>query len=349
MDNHFCVVCNNIVVDSKTMHLSNVPEYTFNFSEKTMNLNIIECPICGAVQLYNVPLSETYLANYRSIGSTENYREEKIRQLVKFIHEYYLYDKTFLEIGCGNGQYLEIFKELGIQCDGLESGKDNLIECEDKGFNVSLFKNQYDVICMFYYLEHLPYPFGVIKNIYRNTKQGGLFLVEVPNYDFIEKNNLWLEFTRDHRIYYRGRTLQYLLMRAGFEIESISNDTICLSIIARRPAETSFIKMIDQIHLDIDKFNKLVQECNSDYAIVGAGHWTQLLLNQIDVKPKYVFDSVPQKTGYKLCGILIQPQSEIINMNDCNNIIISCGIYNKEALKNLQALERKDKRYILWE
>jgi SAM-dependent methyltransferase len=340
-----CGICEHNIYEK--MLIKNVPVYTFSFSDATLNFTIGECSQCGAVQLIGVPLSDTYKENHRSIGNTIEYREKKKQELKEFLNKYNLVSGDMIEIGCGNGQYLEILRELGYECDGWEAGEKNKLECQEKGFNFQHNKLQYNSVFCFYYLEHMPDPVNFIINIYNMLREDGVCLIEVPNYDYIEKNRLWLEFTRDHRFYYRKRTLMYLLLKCGFEIESINSEGLCLSVVVRKPFRIGFYAMDEQIKKDINKFNELTKTLG-DYAIIGAGHYTQLLLNQIDIKPKYVFDSVPMKVGYKLCGIEIRHQNDIVNMIDCDNIIISCGMYNREAFNNIKKLV-PNKRIVIWE
>jgi 2-polyprenyl-3-methyl-5-hydroxy-6-metoxy-1,4-benzoquinol methylase len=231
-----CLVCDSVIFtnEANSFILENVPASTFNFSEEIVKLHIVQCKECGCVQLYNVPLSKDYEAVYRSIGIS-SLRERKKNELDWIIRKYKInQDSKLIEIGCGDGQYLEIFKELGYKCEGLEVGDENSLYCSAKGFEnfhgtVFDIEGQYDAFFCFYYLEHLPYPVDFIHNIYGILKPGGIGVIEVPSYDQIEKNSVWMEFTKDHVLYFRKRTLSYLLFKCGFEIEKLSKKKIFVS------------------------------------------------------------------------------------------------------------------------
>jgi len=340
-----CGICNHELNDDIFV-IDNVPEHTFDISDKTLTLNIAKCDNCGVVQLVDVPLSDTWMENNRSIGNTVEYREKKKEELKHFIDTYKLQDKAFLEVGCGDGQYLDIFRELGIESSGIESGKKNVDICTGKKYKIHgiCFYNSIDVITCFYYLEHQPYPIMFLKSLNKALKTDGLLYIEVPNYDYIKDHGLWLEFTRDHRFYYSLNSIYNLLLKCGFDILESDKSNLCLKVLAQKKNEFGKLKycMADEI----ERFNVLTDRLNQ-YAIVGAGHYTQLLLNQITNKPKYIYDSVPKKVGYKLCGIEIQHQNNIVNC-DCNNIIISCGMYNQEAYNNIKKLV-PEKNIIIWE
>jgi SAM-dependent methyltransferase len=362
-----CKICSHKIPALENIDLlciKDVPESTFNFSDTTINLYIHNCNFCGAVYLSDniVPLSVDYDVVYRSIGLS-SLRETKKEQLKKFIKTYNLTDKTLVEIGCGDGQFLEIFRELKINIEGIEVGSGNYNRCLNKNLKVEhgdisrLKKNNYDAFFTFYYLEHLPYPIEFIKQLYSILRPGGIGLIEVPSYDCIEKNNVWLEFTKDHRFYFRKRTLQYLLCKCGFQIESIETDedTLCLKAIVKKPNTTNFISMLNQIKNDVKDFKNLVDVYQGSFAIYGAGHYAQLLLNQVyaqyQIKPTRIFDSNVQKWGNKLCNICIEDKVAFENTNDYKAIIIICGIYNNEVstmLTNIKTKLNKSVEIMTW-
>ena len=355
---NMCGVCgdNHIPHYNNILTIKNVPNDTFNFSEKTIDLNIITCDYCGTTQLYNVPISDDYDVVYRSIR-VSSYREDKKKQLKNFIEQYDLGNKTVIEIGCGDGQFLEIFRELNLFVDGLEIGKENYIKCIKSGFNVindnvyTLPFNSYDVFCTFHYLEHLIDPLIFMCTLYDRLSPNGIGLIEVPDYDLIEKNNVWLEFTKDHRYYYNKRTLSYLLLKAGFEIDSmISNiDTLCLTAVVRKPIKNNFQNMKNQVDKDLQRFKILVDNLQGDLVIFGAGHYSQLLCNLIydkyKIKPQRIFDSNKQKCGNKILDVIIEHKDDIKDVENYSCIIIA-GIYNDEIYESLK--NKNFKEVIKW-
>ncbi|MFA4980453.1 MAG: methyltransferase domain-containing protein, partial [Sphingobacterium sp.] len=226
--------------------------------------------------------------------------------------------------------------------------------CVNKGFNVihgnllnvsnqEELRDLFEVFLSFYYLEHIPNPVDFVTCLYKIIKPGGIGVIEVPNYDHAEKSGNWLEFTKDHRFYYRKRTLCYLLSRCGFNVEVMeeNNGGHSLTAIVRKPkiSDVTFSLMKNQMKKDIDEFKKLIDKLNGTFTIYGAGHYSQLLLNiihkQYGIKPLHIFDSNRQKCGQKICGVVIEHGDRVIDMQNCDNIIIICGIYNDEVYNAL--------------
>jgi len=344
-----CKVCNSGIslLPSNTLTIEGVPESTFNCKEEIVDLHVAECDFCGAVQLFDVPLSEDYETVYRSISSSEKQRDKK-KEIFKNFIEYYELKEDIIEIGCGDGQFLDIFKELDTKVIGLEKDFDNSQKCKEKGHSVlngSLssysISNRYSAFYCIYFLEHIPDPVYFLEDLYNLLKPNGVGLIEVPSYDYIEKNNIWLEFTKDHRFYFRESTLKYLIEKCGFEIETVSNneEDLCLSVVVRKPAN-SLQKMKSVMVQDIKDFKSLVEKLDNDFAVFGAGHYSQLILNKMNslynIKPKRIFDSNKQKCGGKICEVEIEHKDNLEKDVDFENIIVICGIYNNEVYKMLE-------------
>jgi len=347
-----CKVCNNIISpnEDNLLILSGVPLYTFNCSNETTDLQLLSCKYCGCVQQYNYIITSNYEDVYRSIGVSFEYREKKKSQLENFINKYNLKTSNIIEVGCGDGQILDILREIGITAEGVETNKENFEVCKKKNHKVHLnsvnnILGQYDAFLSIYHLEHLPNPLKYVFNLYRILKPGSVGLIEVPNYDFIEKNNIWLEFTKEHIVYYRKRSITSLLLNCGFSVEEINEESggLCLSIVVKKPQyDYSFSKMKKEISDSILKFKQLVESLNYDFAIYGAGHYSMFLINlcyiKYGIKPKYIFDSNLLKCGQKIYDIEVEHRDNMNTKNDLKNIIICCGVYNVEVAKILKEM-----------
>jgi SAM-dependent methyltransferase len=92
-----------------------------------------------------------------------------------------------LDVGCGQGLALEVFRELGIAAIGTGLGPDVHV-CRAKGFDVrSMDQNfmdfpdaSFDVLWCRHVLEHSVAPLFTLSEYKRLTKAGGLIYVEVP-------------------------------------------------------------------------------------------------------------------------------------------------------------------------
>jgi len=93
-----------------------------------------------------------------------------------------------LDIGCGQGLALEIFRSLGMQAVGVTLGRIDLDVCRSKGFEAeSMDQNfldfspaSFDLLWCRHVLEHSVAPFFTLSEYRRLVKPGGLVYVEVP-------------------------------------------------------------------------------------------------------------------------------------------------------------------------
>jgi 2-polyprenyl-3-methyl-5-hydroxy-6-metoxy-1,4-benzoquinol methylase/glycosyltransferase involved in cell wall biosynthesis len=99
-----------------------------------------------------------------------------------------------LEIGCGNGSMLDIFRKLGWNVTGIEFSEKGGNAARSKGLNVQTiavenadFPNEsFDAIVMAMVLEHLDHPKEVIEKITRWLRPGGELVLSVPDIGALE-------------------------------------------------------------------------------------------------------------------------------------------------------------------
>lgn len=94
-----------------------------------------------------------------------------------------------LDVGCGHGFFLEQAKEKGWDAHGIDLSKNAVQYAIEKGLNVTqstLFDKKYkdkefDIVTMFYVLEHVPDPIKYLHEINRILKPKGLVVLRVPH------------------------------------------------------------------------------------------------------------------------------------------------------------------------
>jgi SAM-dependent methyltransferase len=95
-----------------------------------------------------------------------------------------------LEIGCGNGHALKLYKLQGIDCAGLELNSDAITFCEKnelcvinktvEEFSVNN-SEKFDIVCAFQLLEHLSDINGFLTASIKLLKPNGYIIISVPN------------------------------------------------------------------------------------------------------------------------------------------------------------------------
>jgi len=100
--------------------------------------------------------------------------------------------QCILEVGCGNGSFIESLCKDGIECVGLELNEGAVQKAQEKSLpiwnesiqNHSLSHHEYyDMVSTFQVVEHIPDVLPFLQSSLEALKPGGKLLVSVPNHD----------------------------------------------------------------------------------------------------------------------------------------------------------------------
>jgi SAM-dependent methyltransferase len=92
-----------------------------------------------------------------------------------------------LDVGCGQGLALDLFKEAGLNPTGITLGEDYGV-CKTKGLNVyemdqsflEFEDGEFDIVWCRHSIEHSVFPLFTLSEFYRVLKEAGLLYIEVP-------------------------------------------------------------------------------------------------------------------------------------------------------------------------
>ena len=223
---HKCIVCDTILDEnSHLMVCKNMPASAQDIptkeeleGESGVDLCLCQCPSCGLVQFDCEPV-HYFKDVIRAGGYTTTMAELRRSQYSHFIDKCNLEGKKIIEIGCGQGEFLEILKEYPVDIYGIEHKKDLVDKACSKGLNVwedfaddgnkILSNGPFDAFLSFNFLEHQPDPNSMMKCIYNNLTDDGVGLVTVPNLEYILENDAFYELLRDHIANYTAESLRF--------------------------------------------------------------------------------------------------------------------------------------------
>lgn len=143
--------------------------------------------------------------------------------------------ERLLDVGCGNGLYLDFAKTKGAEVYGNDvdeyqlsriikrHGREKIRIGELKGN--SWDNDFFDYVTLWHQFEHDFDPSATIKEIHRILKPGGQVIIDVPNIDCLERSvfgRYWTMYALPfHLNHFSPKSLTKLLEKNGFSVSEI--------------------------------------------------------------------------------------------------------------------------------
>lgn len=209
------------------------------FIKKEGAWNVVQCKACSFVYIIPFPTEQFLYLHYQQYLSTDY---NKIKQWQKLMSDIFLRSLdiieekhgsnrgTLLDIGCGYGFFLELARKRGWSIYGIDPcaharayAASKAIEVDSGDLFVRAYNdNMFDIVTLFYVLEHLSDPLRYLKEIIRILKPGGLVLIRVPHTTPIA--NLFKILRIPNKLYdapshlsdFSPDTLAFALKKTGF-------------------------------------------------------------------------------------------------------------------------------------
>ena len=362
-----CIVCGEILGNEPLLVFRNMPRSAQDIpllneleNEKSIDLRLHQCEKCGLVQFDCEPVSY-YKDVIRSGGFTTTMTSLRRNQYAYLIQKYQLEGKKILEVGCGQGEFLELLREFNVEPWGIENKAELVDLAKGKGLNVvqgfitdeeNLVEKQgpFSAFLSFNFLEHQPDPNKMLQCIHNNLTDDGIGLITVPSLEYIMQHDGFYEFIRDHIAYYSFETLKFLVNKNGFEVleeEIVNNDTLSIIVRKRRRLD---LKRIEDSYTNIrNSFDDFLGQCKEKgqkVAIWGASHqgFTIASSLQLGDDVDYIVDSAPFKQGrYAPASHLPIVSPEYFVENQVDVVIIIAPGYTEEIQKRILELYGKRK------
>jgi SAM-dependent methyltransferase len=326
-------------------------------ADRGADLTVVQCPACGLVQLDGEPVPY-HREVIRAAAFSAEMRTFRLDQFAAWIGRHGLAGKKVLEVGCGRGEYLELLEECGAEAHGLEHAPTAVADCRGRGFRVDrgyversdqrLDQAPFDAFVSLNFMEHWPDPVASLLGIGANLAEGGLGLVEVPNFDMIVERGLYSEFISDHLSYFTRRTFAATLERGGFEVldcASVWHDYVLSATVKRRqPVDLGLVRGRRQevagvLHAFLDRFPR------GRVAIWGAGHQALavIALAGLAERIRYVVDSAPFKQGKftPATHLPIVPPTAL-ETDPVAAVIVMAAAYSDEVAAQIRARQQPE-------
>ena len=160
----------------------------------------------------------------------DHFRSQRARKVMRYVKA----PANVLDIGCGNGRFLQGLIGKNFDCYGIElPSKSAERASRIPGLNLKTGQlcegdfraHFFDAVTMWHVIEHLPEPRETLQVIGRILKHGGYLLVSLPNIDSFQSRlfrGRWLHLDPPRHLFFFGALDLIKIMQAfGLEIVTI--------------------------------------------------------------------------------------------------------------------------------
>ncbi len=152
------------------------------------------------------------------------------RQRVRRVQRFLPHNGRALDIGCGQGTFLNLLKREGWEVFGTELSEKQANRAIEAGLSVWMgdlredhFPSAFlDLVTLWEVIEHLPQPAEVIRRIRPMLKKRGIVAISTPNPEGLQarvfrENWFALDIPR-HLYLFSPKTLEQLMAQEGFRL-----------------------------------------------------------------------------------------------------------------------------------
>ena len=208
---------------------------------------LIRCGACGLVRLKTFPdenaLREAYQRDYYDSEKGERFAVplEWLVRVFRWMRMRSILRRepgptSLLDVGCGRGTLIGMLARRGWRAKGTQvSVTAARAARQHRGVEVLLGNlpeldvpdDSVRVVVFFHVLEHLDRPARYLQKSWESLEDGGLLIVEVPNYRspgilVLGLRNLTVDYPH-HLFFFSPESLRRMLRSAGFEVEHESH------------------------------------------------------------------------------------------------------------------------------
>ncbi len=197
-----------------------------------------QCSRCGFISnmAFDADLMD-YASEYESTQSCSPTFNEFNRKLATgLINRHALRGKKIVEIGCGQGEFLELLCEIGKN-DGLgvDPAYTGPAVRQQDGYAIHFIADYFptpvarleaDLICCKMTMEHIPQTRDFMRTIHAAIPedQDPVVFVQVPDAGRILRENAFWDIYYEHCSYFTSESLMYLFESTGFEVLKLDSE-----------------------------------------------------------------------------------------------------------------------------
>jgi 2-polyprenyl-3-methyl-5-hydroxy-6-metoxy-1,4-benzoquinol methylase len=230
-----CLLCNSSLLKPLTVYSKD---------------HLVQCGNCSFVFSSRIPTEKELLDFYGQYPIAESLSPITAKRYDEWLTAFEPFRKNnnILDVGCGDGYFLQSAKAKGWNVYGTEFTTRQVENCKAKGINmhqgildVANYEPEFfDVIVSIEVIEHINTPNAELKKFNTLCRKGGAVYVTTPNFNALSRNYLketWnILAYPEHLSYYTKKTLCFAFERNGFKAMQFQSTGISIKRIQQSTA-----------------------------------------------------------------------------------------------------------------
>lgn len=357
-----CRLCGSHTLES-AFTMRNMPRWNHRLlngdevmDDRGVDLPLLACRQCGFVMLAQGPDDAYYDDYVNAPGCSPQMRAAQEAQAEAFVRRFGLEGRRVLEVGCGDGSYVECLVQAGAEACGIEPSEAQRALALARGLRVEggylsagriLDEAPFDAFATRQVFEHVTDLRGFLGGIRANLGANAVGLVEVPNFERLLEHGRFFDFIPEHVNYFTPRTLRVALELCGFEVIEMSPaiDGEALVAFVKNTVASDFgraSQALGTLAHDVDEFVTESRRRGGKVAVWGAGGKGLSILAGVSLSGiDYVLDSDPHKLGrYTPVSHLRVSHPDVLHEADIRAVLITAPAYQHEIRRTLEHVYR---------
>lgn len=230
-------------------------KYELLFAKRLENISnaikILKCCRCKMVFLGpGAPyFDETYgyYGKRASLSKEELFDKLNDNAYKKILESFRKIDKKakkLLDVGCGQGQFVDYALRQGWDAMGLEVSDSAVNLCKKLDIPVNkadlskadVTGGPFDAITLFEVIEHVDKPSMFLRKVVNQLKPGGLLFLTTPNFDSLDRRLLgqsWHVIHPEHKNYFTSSTIKKIIyLSSGLRVRSVVTKNMSIHALA---------------------------------------------------------------------------------------------------------------------
>ena len=214
-----------------------------------------KCSNCGFVFCYRIPTQQELVAHYDLYPRSNEISPITIKRYEGLLESFEKYRKTnnLIDVGCGDGYFLQVAKQRGWNVFGTEFTDRAIEVCSGKGISMKQGKldaNNYgesffDIVTSFEVIEHINNPIEDVGSFNKILRPGGAVYVTTPNFNSVSRDLLGAKWNvieyPEHLSYYTASTIRKLFKSQRFRTISVSTTGLSIDRLRRGMTKTESV------------------------------------------------------------------------------------------------------------